>query len=64
MGEAASLGCRVGYPQEGSLHALPNRPLLLALLGLPPLPLSSLLSCPQGTALVAGGKDTCSLWDC
>ena len=64
MGETTGLGCRMGYPQEGSLHTLSNHPLLLALLGLPRLPLSSLLSSPQGTALVAGGKDVCSLWDC
>lgn len=64
VGETAGLSCRVGCPQEGPLPALSDRPPLLALLGLPPLCLSSLLSCPWDTALAAEGTDVRSPWDC
>lgn len=52
-GNPLASSCRVGCPQEGPLlpcQTVPNSWLL-------PLRLSSLQSCPRGTALAAGGTD-------
>lgn len=63
LGCGAGQGTQPGYPEEGSLRAPQTLPFSLLSWVSPSLPLSFLLSCPWGTALVAGDLDLCSLWN-